>query len=219
MAHPVSLRLLQYLSNTKEVPECLRSRPIATAVEGEQVEAGNQEYITPDMLAGIAEMVLVKKGRLSVQPVTPIVYDAVRLMGTLGGWEDWFKTVPKAAPVKRVKKEVIDGDGEAGEDEEGGKKKKVKLSAKKGKSKQVDSAGEEDELLSDLLSAEEEADVKPRAKAAPKPRNISGKNKVSPKKEVGQFREDSEEVHSEEEVIRTTAGGRAARNSARNGIF
>lgn len=217
LPHPVSLRLLQFLSTATDVPECLKHRPGAVAVEDGSVErVEEQEYITPEMLAGITEMVLVKKGRLSVQPVTPIVYEAIRLLGTLGGWEEWFKTIPKAAPVKRVKK-VDDDDGvkqEGAEGEEGGQKKKVKLSGKKGKSKQVNSDGEEDQLMSD----EEEVDVKP----VPSPKKPKPTKKSSPvdsnrkKKGNTKFREDSEELQSEEEVIRTTAGGRAARKSARN---
>ena len=203
LPHPVPLRLLQFLSTAKEVPECFK------------------DYITADMLVAISDMVLVKKGRLSVQPVAPLVYDAIQQIGTRGGWADWFATIPKAAPVKR--KKAVDDTGVKGEEEEGGKKKKAKVSEnRKGKSKQVDSAGEEDELLSDLSPDEEKVDVKPLPspqKAPAKTSKVESRGKkLAPKKESTTFRDDEAESESEEEVIRTTAGGRAARNSARNGI-
>lgn len=198
LPHPVSLRLLQYLSTAQKAPDCLK------------------DYITVEMLAGIADMVLVKKGRLSVQPVAPVVFEAVKLLGIRGGWADWFATIPKAAPVKR--KKAVEDTGVKEEGEDGGKKKKAKLTEKKGKSKQVDSAGEEDELLSDLSPDEEAVDVKPlpSPKKTAKVESESKGKKVSPKKGAVEFRDDEDDLESEEEVIRTTAGGRAARNSARN---
>jgi len=45
-------------------------------------------YLTNRHLAGIKEMDLLNRGRLSVQPVEDVAWEAIELLGVKGGWED-----------------------------------------------------------------------------------------------------------------------------------
>ncbi|PWN24937.1 DUF55-domain-containing protein, partial [Jaminaea rosea] len=47
------------------------------------------DYLTTQQLEAVGEMDLLKRGRLSVQNVSPTAYDAVVKMGDKGGWEGW----------------------------------------------------------------------------------------------------------------------------------
>lgn len=47
------------------------------------------DYLTKEQVQAIREMDLLKKGRLSVQNVSGVAYEAVVRMGEKGGWEAW----------------------------------------------------------------------------------------------------------------------------------
>jgi hypothetical protein len=64
-------------------------------------------------------MALLNRGRLSVQPLTEEVYEAVLELGTKGGWEELIPS----KPVKRVAKPKP----EVNEDDEEKPKKKAKV--------------------------------------------------------------------------------------------
>lgn len=66
------------------------------------------EYLTAIDLIAIREMTLLRRGRLSVQDVSPEAYEAIVTMGEKGGWE-----------VEAVKRDATKGRGVAG------KKRKV----------------------------------------------------------------------------------------------
>lgn len=52
-------------------------------------ERADVAYLTDAHIAAIAEMPLLRRSRLSVQPVSPEAYDAVCLLGTKGGFDKW----------------------------------------------------------------------------------------------------------------------------------
>mgnify|MGYP001943530676 CR=1 FL=1 len=52
-------------------------------------ERADVAYLTDAHIAAIAEMPLLRRSRLSVQPVSPEAYDAVCLLGTKGGFDRW----------------------------------------------------------------------------------------------------------------------------------
>lgn len=64
-------------------------------------------------------MFLIKRGRLSVQPVEPGAYQAVVKLGTEGGWQDWLA-------AGGVEKGVRGEEGEEVKPGKGGRKRKVK---------------------------------------------------------------------------------------------
>lgn len=64
-------------------------------------------------------MALLNRGRLSVQPLTEEVFDAILALGKNGGWEQLMPT----KPVKRVSKTKIKEDDDEEEGEEKPKKK------------------------------------------------------------------------------------------------
>lgn len=82
----VSLKLLQHLATLSEVPKCV-------------------EYLTTAHLAGIKEMQLLSRARLSVQPVDEAVYEAIVLLGTHGGWDEMIAGLKKGPVKKRIKKD------------------------------------------------------------------------------------------------------------------
>ncbi|PWN52588.1 DUF55-domain-containing protein [Violaceomyces palustris] len=47
------------------------------------------DYLDDSQIGSIASMALLNRGRLSVQPCPPEAYDAIRLLGTKGGWLNW----------------------------------------------------------------------------------------------------------------------------------
>ena len=59
-------------------------------------------YFTSRHLDGIKNMNLLNRGRLSVQPVEDVAWEAVELLGTKGGWEEMIEE--KGAKKKRTVK-------------------------------------------------------------------------------------------------------------------
>ncbi|KAM0745621.1 DUF55-domain-containing protein, partial [Meredithblackwellia eburnea MCA 4105] len=81
LPHFVPLKLLQHLSTLSVPPSCT-------------------PYLKQSDIDGIKKMALLNRGRLSVQPVEEIVYDAVVKLGTEGGWEELLATKGKAKREK-----------------------------------------------------------------------------------------------------------------------
>lgn len=91
-------------------------------------ERGDVGYLTEGELKAIADMALLNRGRLSVQPVTKEAFEAVVKLSEKGGWESWpGKWNPKgassssaakgskkivAAPPPRKKEDDDDGAAE-----------------------------------------------------------------------------------------------------------
>ncbi|SPO23648.1 uncharacterized protein UTRI_03821_B [Ustilago trichophora] len=68
-------------------------------------ERGEVGYLSEDELKAIADMALLNRGRLSVQPVTKVAYEAVVKLSDKGGWEGWSgKWNPKAASLTSAAK-------------------------------------------------------------------------------------------------------------------
>ncbi|KAJ9479495.1 EVE domain-containing protein [Pseudozyma hubeiensis] len=64
-----------------------------------EVERKEVGYLTDEQLQAIRGMALLNRGRLSVQPVEEVVYDAVIALSRKGGWEGWVgKWNPKVGP-------------------------------------------------------------------------------------------------------------------------
>lgn len=74
------------------------------AGKGEKLTKEEREdvgYLSEDQIRAIAEMALLNRGRLSVQPVTKEAYEAVVQLSRKGGWDNWpGKWNPKAAGAK-----------------------------------------------------------------------------------------------------------------------
>ena len=98
LPHFVPLKLLQILATHATPPACTT--------------------ISQAQLDGIKQMALLNQGRLSVQPVEEIVYEAVVELGTSGGWEE---LIPKTGGKRKAKNE----------DDEDGAAKEVKPKRKK----------------------------------------------------------------------------------------
>ncbi|KAH8916781.1 DUF55-domain-containing protein [Atractiella rhizophila] len=108
LPHLVSLKLLQSIAALSALPEPL-------------------SYLSDSMLSGIKDMTLIKRGRLSVQPVEPIVYEAVKLLGIKGGWEDWLEEEKiKEKKAKKVAKTNKRKKSDQGESEEAAGSKEEK---------------------------------------------------------------------------------------------
>ncbi|GAA5984889.1 hypothetical protein JCM10908_002438 [Rhodotorula pacifica] len=159
LAHPVPLALLQLLSrhsSPSSLPSSLSS------------------YLTSQHLEAIQSSALLARGRLSVQPVGEGFWDAVGLLGTKGGWEDWDewrdgkgKGKGKGVEKGKGKEEMKEEEGEAAEDGEKGrgKGKATGRGQGKGKKRKAESdlsANEEDKVLEHQEGEEEE--VKPTKK-------------------------------------------------------
>lgn len=64
-------------------------------------ERENVGYLTDEQVGAIAEMALLNRGRLSVQPVTKEAFEAVVQLSRKGGWDGWVeKWNPKTAGSK-----------------------------------------------------------------------------------------------------------------------
>ncbi|KZV87365.1 DUF55-domain-containing protein [Exidia glandulosa HHB12029] len=72
------------------------------------LDAHDLEYIRDEHKAAVKSMALINQGRLSVQPVSQLAYDAITLMGERGGF-----ATEAGAKRKRAEKEQGD-DEEAG---------------------------------------------------------------------------------------------------------
>ncbi|EJD36946.1 DUF55-domain-containing protein [Auricularia subglabra TFB-10046 SS5] len=81
--------------------------------------SGAVEYLREDHVGAIKGMALINKGRLSVQPVSGLAYEAIVMMGDKGGYET-------AATGTRSKKRKVEEDGEEEEAEPGPVAKKGK---------------------------------------------------------------------------------------------
>ncbi|KIO22013.1 hypothetical protein M407DRAFT_79658 [Tulasnella calospora MUT 4182] len=92
VAHFVSLSLLKHLKSL--------SYEDIQAID--KVEEGSStplqvQYLSGDELSAIKEMPLLTQGRLSVQPVSELAFQAVLKLGEMGGWEE-VAIQKKAAP-------------------------------------------------------------------------------------------------------------------------
>lgn len=108
LAHFVSLKLLQHLASLDSLPAEL-------------------DYLTADHLVAIKAMALLNRGRLSVQPVSPLAFDAIRLLGERGRFDSLLpakasrakKADSTAKPrAKRARKKQEEEDEEEGSEEE-----------------------------------------------------------------------------------------------------
>lgn len=119
LEHFVPLKLLQTLITLPSVPDELSS------------------YLEESHLDALKDMVLLKRGRLSVQPVDQVAYDAIKLLGEKGGWSESMaskskkgtgegkskskaKSAPTALPKQNgsKKRSKSEGDKENGNDNE-----------------------------------------------------------------------------------------------------
>lgn len=78
----VPLSLFKYLATQKEVPKEL-------------------DYLTQEHLDAIKAMPLVTRGRLSVQDVSKLAYEATILMGERGGFEGLVEVKTAKKPAKK----------------------------------------------------------------------------------------------------------------------
>ncbi|GAA5905450.1 EVE domain-containing protein [Sporobolomyces salmoneus] len=161
LPHLVPLSLLQHLSKLSVPPPSLDS------------------YITPAHLSAIADSALIKRGRLSVQPVTEEFYEAVNLLGEKGGFEGVFEEIKKGKSKKGKGK----GKAKVGDEAEVGEDDEKKPATRKRKVKP-----EED--------AEGEGKPSPMKKA-------KSSSRKAVKKESEDDDGDEEEVESEEEKMPT----------------
>ncbi|KAE8226965.1 hypothetical protein CF319_g526 [Tilletia indica] len=69
----VSLALLQHLASSSLTAE----------------QKGQVSFLTSEHIDAIKGMPLLNRGRLSVQPVPALAYDAIVLLGTKGGFSEW----------------------------------------------------------------------------------------------------------------------------------
>ncbi|KAL5527836.1 hypothetical protein ACEPAG_6637 [Sanghuangporus baumii] len=99
-------------------------------------------YIGSEGALAIKEMALIKRGRLSVQPVEEDAWEAVQLLAEKGGWEDDLETTTAsgagAKPKKGAKRKGIVDESE---DAPNGKKQSVNS---RGKRKTTSKADEVD---------------------------------------------------------------------------
>lgn len=102
LEHFVSLALLQHIS--------------APGFRSTQ-QRKDVEYLSDEQLASLAEMDLLKKGRLSVQNVSKEAFDAILAMGARGGWQDW-KGKWNAAESKTNKRKAEIPAAEAADDDD-----------------------------------------------------------------------------------------------------
>ncbi|KAG8935007.1 hypothetical protein FRC01_010512 [Tulasnella sp. 417] len=118
---PTCLSLLKHLKS-------LSYEDIQATDKAEEVSSASLQiqYLSEDELSAIKEMPLLTQGRLSVQPVSELAFQAVLKLGEKGGWEEadvQKKTVPKADKPKGGKKgskrkaDDAASDGEEGEED------------------------------------------------------------------------------------------------------
>ncbi|GAA5836335.1 hypothetical protein JCM9279_000357 [Rhodotorula babjevae] len=185
--HLVPLALLQSLASLAP------ASPSSSSSSAPSSLPDSLSYLTATHLRAIADSALIRRGRLSVQPVEDDFFEAAKLLGERGGWDGWegAKGVKglKGAGKKAVKKEKED---------EGVKGKG------KGKKASEDEEGE--------AAEEEEDEVKPAATPKAKPaRQAKGKGKVKAEREP-EAEDDGAAGSSEDEV--TTGGKRRGSSGA-----
>lgn len=93
--------------------------------------------MTPTHLSAIAESALIRRGRLSVQPVEDKFFEAVNLLGEKGGFDDVLSEVKKGKG--KMTKSKAKGKVDVDVDDED-----IKTEAPSGKRKAAEAAGEEE---------------------------------------------------------------------------
>ncbi|KAK0562193.1 hypothetical protein OC844_002823 [Tilletia horrida] len=118
LPHFVPLALLQHIASGA-----------LTAEQKEQVP-----FLTPDHIKAFAGMALLNRGRLSVQPVPPLAYDGIVLLGTKGGFSSWpgkwNKSGSKGGKRKAASTEGDEGTDQPAEDIPASTQKKGRTGAK-----------------------------------------------------------------------------------------
>ncbi|KAL5529979.1 PSY2_1 [Sanghuangporus sanghuang] len=99
-------------------------------------------YIGSEGVRAIKEMALIKRGRLSVQPVEEDAWKAVQLLAVKGGWEEDLETMTSSGIGAKRKKGTKMGKGIA-DDIEAPNEKKQSASSR-GRRKTTSKAGEVD---------------------------------------------------------------------------
>ena len=91
LTHPVPLALLQHM--TRALTESQRQ---------------DVSYLTQEHLEALSHMALLHRSRLSVQPVDPMAYEAILLLGDRGGFEHWpGKWAPTAPPPPKRRRRAL----------------------------------------------------------------------------------------------------------------
>lgn len=118
VAHFVSLSFLKHLKSL--------SYDDIQAVDAGSPAPLQIQYLSEDQLSAIKEMPLLTQGRLSVQPVSELAFQAVVELGEKGGWEEvgmQKKAAPKTEKAqggkKATKRKAADADTEGDDEEEG----------------------------------------------------------------------------------------------------
>ncbi|KAL5507807.1 hypothetical protein ACEPAH_5425 [Sanghuangporus vaninii] len=99
-------------------------------------------YIGSEGVRAIKEMALIKRGRLSVQPVEEDAWKAMQLLGAKGGWEEDLETTTSSGIATKPKKGTKRGKGIADEAETPNEKKELVNSRRRRKT--TSKAGEVD---------------------------------------------------------------------------
>ncbi|GAA5886131.1 hypothetical protein JCM16303_000056 [Sporobolomyces ruberrimus] len=135
LPHLVPLSLLQHLAKLDSPPDSLSS------------------YLTTSHLAAIADSALIKRGRLSVQPASEDFFEAVKLLGEKGEFQEILEEIKKGKTKGKGKGKVkVEKEDQGAEEEE----KKPVTRKRKVKEEEV-----EEELHRD---EEEEEEAKPSVK-------------------------------------------------------
>ncbi|CAD6885499.1 unnamed protein product [Tilletia controversa] len=116
LAHFVSLALLQHIASSS-----------ITSEQKEQIH-----FLTSEHIKAIGGMPLMKRGRLSVQPVPSLAYEAVVLLGTKGGFSEWPGKWNKSGSKGKRKATSIDKTETASENAPSEVEPKVKASRRSG---------------------------------------------------------------------------------------
>jgi hypothetical protein len=117
LAHFIPLKLLQHLASLLSPPS-------------------EVDYLDDDMLEAIKSMALLNRGRLSVQPVSDKAFDAIKLLGDKGGWDELLDNAKaksrstKASKVKKKDEEVDREEEEPDKTKLKGRKRKANGDAK-----------------------------------------------------------------------------------------
>ncbi|GAA5949419.1 hypothetical protein JCM3765_003403 [Sporobolomyces pararoseus] len=158
----VPLSLLQYLSTLSTTPTCL------------------SHYLTSSNLNSISESVLLKRGRLSVQPCTKRFFETVKLLGEKGGFQELLENEVKNKGKSKVK----------------GKGKEPK---EKAKEEEVEDQNDNDQKFKGKKrKVEVETDDDEEEKEKPSPSKSSSRKTLSKSRKVSK-RESEDEVEEEEE--------------------
>ncbi|ORY28039.1 EVE domain-domain-containing protein [Naematelia encephala] len=108
LQYPPTLALIRYLASSTSLPD-------------------EVQYIGQKGFQALKGMALVNRGRLSVQPVEQVAYDAIEMLGTKGGWDT---LVSKGKGNGKRKSEAVE-DGQDDEELVQSKKQKPATQPKK----------------------------------------------------------------------------------------